>query len=163
MSELEIRTAQIEESALLAEIEAVCFPAAEAASEDEIRRRMETFLENFFVAELKGQVVGFINGGTTDQPILPDELYHNASLHKPEGDYQTVFGLDVLPEYRHRKIAGSLLEHMVEISRQRGKKGVILTCKEHLIPFYESHGFHNFGVSQSEHGNAVWYDMRREI
>ena len=159
----EIRTARKEEAALLAKIEALCFPKAEAASEEEIRVRMETFLENFFVAEIDGTVVGFINGGTTDKPSLPDELYHNASLYKPEGAYQTVFGLDILPEYRHRKIAGSLLEYMVEISRQRGKKGVILTCKEHLIPFYESHGFHNFGVSQSEHGNAVWYDMRREF
>ena len=51
----EIRTAREEEAALLAKIEALCFPKAEAASEEEIRVRMETFLENFFVAEIDGR------------------------------------------------------------------------------------------------------------
>lgn len=31
---------------------------------------------------------------------------------------------------------------------------------EKLIPFYETFGFINEGVSASVHGGAVWYDMR---
>lgn len=156
-----IRNAQLEEGVLLASIEAECFPAAEAASETEIKKRMETFSENFFIAEKNGEIVGFINGGTTDKPELPDELYHDAGLHKPHGDYQTVFGLNVLPAHRHQGIAGELLDYLSRISQERGKKGVILTCKEHLIGFYESHGFRNFGIASSEHGGAVWYDMKK--
>lgn len=136
------------------------FSPAEAASKEAIRERMKTFQENFFVAEADGKVIGFINGGTTDKQNLPDEMYHDAGLHKPDGDYQTVFGLNVLPPYRHQGIAGRLLDHMSDISKKRGKKGVILTCKEHLLGFYGSHGFHNYGVADSEHGGAVWYDMR---
>ena len=79
--------------------------------------------------------VGFINGGTTDRPYLPDEMYHDVSLHIPEGDYQTVFGLNVLPDYRHQGIAGKLVDYFVELARKRGKKGVILTCKERLMGF----------------------------
>lgn len=158
--ELIIRNAKKEEADLLAAIEAECFPAAEAASKAVIRERMHAFSENFFVAQAEETVVGFINGGTTDKQELPDELYHDVKLHKPEGAYQTVFGLDVLPAYRHQKIAGKLLDHMTLTARERGKKGVILTCKEHLIGFYESHGFCNYGVADSEHGGAVWYDMR---
>lgn len=158
--EIKIRNAFMEEAERLAEIEAECFPKAEAASLEEIRERMEAFLERFFVAEVEGKVVGFINGGVTDKPELPDEFYHNTGLHKPEGGYQTVFGLDVLPAYRHQKIAGKLLDFMVAIAKEQGKKGVILTCKEHLLHFYEGHGFVNYGVSASEHGGAVWYDMR---
>lgn len=161
--ELGIREAKPEEGLLLADIEALCFPPAEAASREEIQKRMCAFLENFFVAEVDGKIVGFIDGGTTDQPKLPDEMYHDVNLHKPWGEYQTVFGLNVLPEYRSRGIAGKLLEHLVAESRKRGKKGVILTCKEHLTGFYESHGFQNFGIAESEHGGAVWYDMRRKI
>ena len=156
-----IRNAKHTEADLLAEIEGECFPPAEAASREAIHERMETFLENFFVAESDGTVIGFINGGTTDKQELPDELYHDAGLHKPDGAYQTVFGLNVLPAYRHQGIAGKLLDHLSDISAKSGKKGVILTCKEHLIGFYESHGFVNHGVSDSEHGGAVWYDMRR--
>lgn len=35
-----------------------------------------------------------------------------------------------------------------------------MTCKEKLIPFYEQFGFINEGISESVHGNVVWYQMR---
>lgn len=161
--EVMIRQARADEAGTLAAIEAACFPAAEAATEKEISGRMRAFLENFLVAELDGKIVGFIDGGTTDQPYLPDELYHDVSLHNPQGAYQTVFGLNVLPQYRKQGIAGQLLDGLVELSGKRGKRGVILTCKEHLIHYYEKHGFVKQGVSDSCHGGATWYDMQLTI
>lgn len=158
--EVMIRGAQAQEDKKLAEIEAVCFPAAEAASPEEITERMKVFPENFLVAEAAGELVGFINGGTTDKPSLGDELYHDTGLHKPDGDIQTVFGLNVLPKYRHQGIARKLVKALLDLSRNRGKKAVILTCKEHMIPFYEGCGFTNHGVADSSHGGAVWYDMQ---
>ena len=155
-----IRQAKQEEAAVLAAIEAVCFPAAEAASPEAIRERLQAFPENFLAAELNGAVIGFINGGTTDAPTLPDELYHDVRLHRPDGAYQTVFGLDVLPEYRRAGVAGRLLDTLVQHAKERGKKGVVLTCKEHLISFYEKHGFVSHGVADSCHGGARWYDMK---
>lgn len=157
---LQIRQAKTEEALLLGEIENLCFPPAEAAPVEEIVRRMQVFPENFLVADLQGRIVGFINGGTADEPRLPDAMYHDLSLHKPEGAYQTVFGLNVLPEYRRRGIATSLVKAFVDLARRRNKKGMVLTCKEHLIPFYESCGFENYGKADSVHGGAVWYDMR---
>ena len=68
---------------------------------------------------------------------------------------------NVLPAYRHQGIAGKLVEYFADLARKRGKKGVILTCKERLIGFYESHGFQCFGVADSSHGGARWYEMRR--
>ncbi len=159
--EITIRNAKLEEAYVLAQIEAECFPKAEAASAEEIKKRMSTFLECFFVAEVQGEIAGFINGAVTDQPSLPDELYHNAALHKPEGAYQTVFGLNVREAYRNQGIAGKLLDFLSDTAKERGKKGVILTCKEHLLKFYGSHGFENFGVADSTHGGACWYDMRK--
>ena len=125
--EITIRNAKLEEASVLAQIEAECFPKAEAASAEEIQKRMNTFLECFFVAEVQGEIVGFINGAVTDQPSLPDELYHNAALHKPDGDYQTVFGLDVKETYRNQGIAGKLLDYFSDTAKERGKKGVLLT------------------------------------
>lgn len=156
----EIRQAKQEEAPLLGEIENLCFPPSEAASAKEVIRRMEVFPENFLVAELDGKIVGFINGGTAREPYLPDEMYHDYSLHDPRGDYQTVFGLNVLPEYRRRGIARSLVNAYISLARERRKKGVVLTCKEHLIPFYESAGLQNYGKADSVHGGAVWYDMK---
>ena len=145
---LQIRLADPGEADRLAEIEAICFPPAEAASHEEVVKRMGAFPENFVVAVKDEQIVGFINGGTTDKPVLPDEFYHDITLHRKDGDIQTVFGLNVIPEYRHQGIAGELVEYFKELAKERGKKALILTCKEHMIPFYESHGLKKLGVWQ---------------
>ena len=61
---LQIRTVRSGEADRLAEIEAICFPPAEAASHEEVVKRMGAFPENFVVAVKDEQIVGFINGGT---------------------------------------------------------------------------------------------------
>lgn len=140
-------------------IEEICFPSSEACSSITFYERFEAFPENFIVAEENNQIIGFINGCTTNQPSLPDELYHDCSLHQKDGDYQTVFGLDVLPEYRNCGVAGDLLKFLIEVTKKREKKGIVLTCKDHLIHYYEKFGFILQGVSASQHGGAQWNDM----
>jgi len=154
-----IRTATIQDLSSLIEIEKICFPPSEAASAKELTERFETFGECFLVAEVNNKVVGFINGCITDQPILPDELYHNVSHHLKDGVYQTVFGLDVLPDYRNQGIAASLIQSFIDLSKSKGHLGMVLTCKDHLIHYYEKFGFIHQGRSSSTHGGACWNDM----
>lgn len=154
-----IRQATIDDIKDLAAIEAACFPAAEAASYKDIYERFQTFPQWFLVAEIDHQIVGFINGCTTNQPILEDELYHDPSLHKPSGAYQTVFGLDVLEAYRCQGIASLLMKSFIQLAIDHHKKAVILTCKDHLIDYYEKFGFVHQGISSSSHGGAQWNDM----
>lgn len=158
---MEIKIRQVEENDLEAvtAVEAACFPAAEAADRDAFERRIAVFPECFFVAEDEGRVIGFINGCATDERTIRDEMYHDSRLHKKDGAYQSIFGLDVLPEYQRRGIAARLMEFLIEDAVKKGRKGLILTCKEKLIPYYEKFGYVNCGVSQSTHGGAVWYDM----
>lgn len=158
--EVKIRKVKPEEGKILAEIEEICFPPEEAASEKDVLERLQAFPDKFLAAEADGKIIGFINGAVTDEPHLPDEMYHDTGLHKPDGMYQTAFGLNVLPQYRRQGIAGKLVDALIELSKKEGKKGVVLTCKDHLIPFYESHGFVNYGVADSEHGGARWNDMQ---
>lgn len=159
-TKITIRNARQEEGEELAQIETACFPTGEAAKEKDILERLSAFPEKFFVAEEDGKLVGFINGAVTDEPCLPDEMYHDIRLHNPQGAYQTVFGLDVLPEYRCRGIAGMLLEKMIAAAKEEGKKGVVLTCKDHLIHYYEKFGFVHYGKADSTHGGAEWNDMK---
>lgn len=160
MDDIIIRKAKAEEGPVLAQIEKECFPAAEAADEVSICGRLKTFPDKFFVAEQKGKVIGFINGAVTDKAYLPDEMYHDNSLHLPNGAYQTVFGLDVLPEYRCRGVAAKLLETMISAAKEEGKKGVVLTCKDRLVHYYEKFGFVCHGKADSTHGGASWNDMQ---
>ena len=158
--EVLIRNAKKEEAALLAQIEAECFPAAEAAGKQDIEARMDVFEDYFFVAETNGKIVGFINGAVAKEASLPDQMYHDASLHDPNGAYQTVFGLDVLPAYRRNGIAGRLLERMIHHARECQRKGVVLTCKDHLVHYYAGFGFKHCGVADSTHGGAKWNEMK---
>lgn len=160
-NEIRIRAARPEEVERIAEVEAICFPAAEAAGLEDFKERMEAFPENFLVAVDGEKIIGFINGCNTDKPVLGDELYHDAKLHKKNGEIQTVFGLDVLPEYQHRGIGHKLMRAYIELARTTGKEAVILTCKEQKITFYESLGYKKLGVADSCHGGAVWYDMQQ--
>ena len=156
---MQIRLAKEEDLEQVIEIEAICFPAAEAAEAATIKERYHAFPQNFLVAEKAGKVVGFINGCTTHEAKLPDVLYEEVSLHEPDGDIQTVFGLDVLPEYQRQGIAEALLKEFILLTKKRGKAGMVLTCKNHLIHYYEKFGFCHQGTSASTHGGASWNDM----
>ncbi|MGF6907475.1 GNAT family N-acetyltransferase [Fusobacterium sp. PH5-44] len=157
--QITIRKATASDLDSIIKIEQICFPPAEAASDKSFRDRFKVFGENFIVAIKNNQVIGFINGATTDKEELPDELYHDADLHKADGNYQTVFGLDVLPEYRKNGIGAMLIKELIDISKKRGKIAVVLTCKNEKIHYYEKFGFVNKGVSESSHGGAQWNDM----
>ena len=160
---LTIRRATADDVKQIAAIEEKCFPPAEAASIKSFFERFMVFPECFYVAELKGKVVGHINGCVTDMPDLPDELYHNAALHKPKGDWQTVFGIAVLPEYQHQGIASAMMKKFQMQAKEQGRKGIILTCKDEKKTFYEGLGFFCKGVSNSCHGGAKWNDMLCEF
>ena len=159
--EIIIRLAKEDEINEIIKIEEICFPPSEAAKKEDFIERFKTFPENFIIAENKeeNKLIGFINGCTYDEPKLPDELYHNVKLHNKNGDYQTVFGLDVLPNYRKQGVAENLMKYLINLSKKRNKKGIVLTCKQYLIHYYEKFGFKCQGISQSTHGGAQWNDM----
>ncbi len=69
----------------------------------------------------------------------------------PDCTHQTAFGLNVQRDHRKKGIAASLLRRMIEEACARGRKGVVLTCKDALRPYYERFGFVWQGAS--------WNDM----
>ncbi|NBH34848.1 GNAT family N-acetyltransferase [Clostridiaceae bacterium] len=161
--DIKIRQVMPEDLDAVARVEAVCFPEAEAAARASFEQRIRTFPESFFVAEKDGEIIGFINGCGTDAQTICDEMFDDVSYHKPDGAYQSIFGLDVAPKWQHKGIAGQLMNYLIEDARKKGRRGLILTCKERLIGFYERFGYENRGVSKSVHGGAVWYDMILEF
>lgn len=158
-----IRTAVPDDLDQAAQVELNCFPAAEAADRAALKARLEAFGESFLVAEADGRIIGFINGAVTDEKTIADEMFEDISLHDPDGAFQSIFGLDVIEEYRHMGVASRLMEAMIETAGKQGRKGLILTCKDRLIGYYEKFGYVNMGVSKSVHGGAVWYDMVLEF
>ena len=154
-----IRQALLKDLDTISKVEAICFPKAEAATRESLKQRLNTFSKSFFVAEKDKKIIGFINGCIINGTVIYDELYEDSTLHIPNGDYQTIFGLDVIPNYRNHGIAAQLMNHMIDISKTSGRKGLVLTCKKRLIHYYEKFGYINKGISKSVHGGVQWYDM----
>ena len=101
-----------------------------------------------------------MNGLVTDKTWLSDDMYEDAEMHDENGKWQMIFGLDVIPEYRRRGCGAMLMEHIISQAKAQGRVGVVLTCKDKLIHYYEKFGFVNEGKSASVHGGAAWNDMR---
>jgi len=156
-----IRNAITADLESLAEVEAACFPAAEAASKDVLKERLAAYADHFWLLfDDDGRLVSFVDGMATDEPDLNDDMYADAGLHRRDGRWQMVFGVNTVPDCRRRGYAGLLLRRLIESSRERGRLGVVLTCKESLVPYYAAFGFRDEGISGSTHGHVVWHQMR---
>jgi len=140
-------------------IEALSFPAAEAAWASSLEKRINTYPEGFMVAELDGRVIAQVNSGSTNKDDITDEEFKQLIGHDPDGGNIVIFSLSVHPQYRKLGIGGKLLDQFVDHARDMGKNKVLLLCKEDLVNYYSRHGFADGGVSASTHGGAVWHEM----
>lgn len=143
----------------ITEIENICFPPEQAATREAFEQRIAAFPTHFLLLEHDGVIVGFVNGAVFDARYIEDEMYERTDAHNEHGAYQSVFGLDVLPEYRGQGLAHKLMAQLIDQARKEGRKGVTLTCLAEKIGFYETMGFKNEGMSASSHGGVVWYNM----
>lgn len=156
-----IRKATMNDLDAISEVESECFPAAEAATKEEFRERLESYADHFLLMFDGEKLAAFIDGFVTDEPDLTDEMYENAAMHSESGKWQMIFGVNTLPEYRRRGLAGALINEMIAEARRQGRDGLVLTCKDRLVHYYAKFGFLNEGVSgKSTHGGAVWNQMR---
>ena len=158
---MNIRYATINDITAIAAVETACFPPAEAATEKEFVERIKNYGNHFWLMYENEKLIAFVDGFVTDEPDLTDEMYENASMHNENGAWQMIFGVNTLPDYRKKGYAGELIRRAIDDARKQGRKGLVLTCKEFLIPYYKKFGFNDEGVSdKSTHGNVQWHQMR---
>ncbi|MCQ2437501.1 MAG: GNAT family N-acetyltransferase [Clostridia bacterium] len=155
-----MRYACVADAKPLAELEAVCFPPAEAATEAQIRDRLEVYPNHFLLLLDDEKVIGYVNGMVTDERELADEMYADASMHNENGAWQMIFGVDVHPDHRCRGNAAQMLRRFIDDAKAQGRVGLVLTCKDRLVHYYAKFGFVDEGISESTHGNVVWHAMR---
>ncbi len=155
-----IRTATIEDLETVSAVEAECFPPAEAAAKEEFEKRLTHYGKHFWLMFDGDKLIAFVDGFVTDEADLTDEMYEKAEMHDENGAWQMIFGVNTIPAYRKKGYAGELIKRAIADAREQGRKGLVLTCKDRLIPYYAKFGFVNEGVSESVHGNVVWNQMR---
>ena len=117
-----IRTASMNDLDAITEVEAECFPAAEAATKVSIAERLAVYPNHFWVQLDGDRMIGFVNGMVTDAPDLRDEMYEDASLHNENGAWQMIFGVNTIPSCRKKGYAGELIRRAIEDARAQGRE-----------------------------------------
>lgn len=157
---MHIRTATEQDLDRVAAVEAECFPPAEAATRAEFAQRIAHYGNHFWLMFDGDELIAFVDGFVTDEPDLTDEMYADAAMHDENGAWQMIFGVNTLPEYRRRGYAAMLIQRAIADARAQGRRGLVLTCKDALVPYYAKFGFVSEGASESAHGGVRWNQMR---
>lgn len=160
---MKIRTATIKDLEAVTAVEAECFPKAEAATKEELEERLKYYADHFWLMFDNDKLIAFVDGFVTNEKDLTDEMYAKADMHNENGAWQMIFGVNTIPSYRKHGYAGELIKRAIEDAKKQGRKGLVLTCKDHLVHYYAKFGFVNEGVSESTHGNVKWNQMRLEF
>ena len=144
MTELIIRRAGLGDLNAVAQVEAACFPPAEAASRDSLAKRLTAYGDSFLVAEQDGEIIGFINGSVVDNETITDAMFDDISLHQPDGRYQAIFGLDVLPAYRSKGLGKEAFAFIEALAARENIRRLRLEVEEDNVrarSLYERLGY----------------------
>jgi ribosomal protein S18 acetylase RimI-like enzyme len=160
---LKIRNVQIADLPELVAIENSCFTKEEAATEEAFKKRIQFIWDSFFVAEEEGVIKGLVNGPVIENEFITDDLFDEIKENPASGGHQSILGLAVKPIYQKEGIAKKLLALFENEARLKGRDTVTLTCKKELISFYERVGYMNAGMSNSQHGGVIWYNMIKKL
>lgn len=156
---LQIRQATLEDLEAVTYVEAQAFPPKEAASKESFKGRLGVFTESFLVGELNGEIVALIDGCISEERFITDKLYESNAWHSIAAPNMMVFGIAVLPKHQKKGFGTQMMEAFIALGKAHKKVLITLSCKKHMIPFYEQFGYQLDGLSESNHGGATWYDM----
>lgn len=141
------------------DIEAANFSKEEAITKEAIQERITLIPDTFLVAEINDETVGYIEGPIVLNPILTDNLFHNVEKNPCQGGYLAVTSLSIKADYQQQGIGTALLAALKDLVVFQKRQGILLTCHDYLIPYYEMNGFTYQGPSESKHGGGLWHDM----
>ena len=154
-----IRHVQESDLAEVCAIEFSNFPEGVATTEAAFRQRIANIFDSFLVAEIKGQVAGYIEGPVVNHRYLTDDLFHQVEPNPENGGFMTVTSLSISTNFQGQGIGTALIAAMKDLAVAQNRQGISLTCKEQLIGYYESNGFTDEGEAASKHGGLLWYNL----
>ena len=158
MPELAIRQVTPDDLDRCFAIESACY-GPEGATRERIARRIDSYPQGFLVAQRDGDVVGFINSGSTDKDDISDEALKDLVGHDPAGRNIVIFSLAVLPQFQHQGIGRALMRQFIATATRLDKERILLLCRPELVAYYQHEGFLDRVESTSTHGGLRWHEM----
>lgn len=140
-------------------IEKANFLETEAASYQTFKERILKIPDTFLIAEINGEVAGYIDGQAVNTRHLTDDLFTKVVKNAKTGGYIAVTSLSVDEKFQGQSVGRQLISALKDVAYEQQREGICLTCHNYLIKYYEKNWFINEGRSKSVHGGAIWYDM----
>ncbi|KAJ5923981.1 hypothetical protein N7466_008168 [Penicillium verhagenii] len=165
------------------------FPEQERCSRDKFIYRLSRCPElslGLFTLPLYGDdpkpratLVGHIIATRTSSPSVTDRsmrLPNNwqserwtfeddqAVGHEEGGSTIAIHSLAVLPEHQGKQVGSTLMKSYIHRIREAQiADRIAIIAHDHLVPFYESFGFENRGLSKCQFGGGGWVDLVLEF
>lgn len=158
-----IRHANLADLDTITEIELSNFGSDVAISREAFEERLTLMTDTFLVIEEEGKVLAYIEGPVVERPLIHDGLFHKVEANPDGGGYIAITSLSVSPAYKGQGLGTTLLAAMKDLAVSQKRFGLVLTCEDYLVPYYEMNGFLNEGQAESCHGGRVWYAMSWKI
>lgn len=118
-------------------IETSAYEGDEAATRAKIATRISTYPEGFLIAEVDGQIVGFINAGCSYEVEMSDEDFKELVGHDPKAPNVVIMSVVVDPSEQGKGHSRALVEEFHGRMRSLGKQSIHLICKEQHVPLYD--------------------------
>lgn len=145
--------------------EAICrielenFTAEEASSKEYLQDLVNKCPDTFLVAEIEGELAGYVVGPALSQRYLTDNLFHEVGKNAEQEGFIILTSLSISKTFQGQGIGTALLATLKDLAVAQNRKGISLTCHDYLISYYEVNGFTDEGESESNHGGATWYNL----
>lgn len=136
-----IRHATMDDLEIITLIETTSFHKTEAAKKEEIKERIQLNGDFFWLLDDFGEVLAFVHGLPTNAENLSDDMFHTREKYDINGAWLMLLSVATHPEQRFKGYAQRVMRQVIADSREQDRKGIVLTCKEQLIPFYRKFGF----------------------
>lgn len=159
MSFVLIRYVTMEDWEAICQIEAENFSQQEASPPEDLQKRIEYLRDTFLVAEIDGNIAGYIVGPAVCQRYLSDDLFHEVRKNAEQGGFIILTSLSIAKAFQGQGVGTALLAALKDLAVSQNRQGISLTCHDYLITYYEANGFRDEGESESRHGGAFWYNL----
>lgn len=159
MSTVKLRNALEPDLQRCYEIEVLSYSKEEAASKNNMLKRLSKFPQGFLLLEKDKEIIGFINSGACHEVKLSDESFKEMLGHDSQGKYIVVMSVVIHPDYQKQGFVSLLMKKFIEDMKNLQKEEIFFICKKELVTMYEKYGFKDLGKSSSTHGGVTWNEM----
>ncbi|MBF0778024.1 GNAT family N-acetyltransferase [Streptococcus cuniculi] len=156
---MQIRHARFADLEAVNRIEQENFSQEEQIAKEVLAFYLEHEQKTCLVMEDEGVVVGYILALPTEQATVTDGLFERLEQMDGPLPYLAIVSLSVADVYKGQGVGTLLLAAIKEIAVQGNYQGISLTCKDYLLSYYGMYQFEELGVSESQFGGKIWYDM----